>query len=58
MRSLRRWGTPAGGKTTIQPGRLPVEEFATLAHNLAQELMHRAELPGASPQNASRTSSV
>jgi hypothetical protein len=36
-------GTSAGGKITLLPGQTPAEEFATLAHEVAHELMHRAE---------------
>lgn len=34
-------GTSAGGKITLMPGLSPAEEFATLAHELAHEMMHR-----------------
>jgi len=34
-------GTSAGGKITPLPGQSPAEEFATLAHELAHEMMHR-----------------
>jgi len=36
-------GTSAGGKITLLPGQVPAEEFATLAHEVAHELMHRDE---------------
>jgi antirestriction protein ArdC len=36
-------GTSAGGKITLLPGQSPAEEFATLAHEVAHELMHRDE---------------
>jgi len=36
-------GTSAGGKITLLPGQSPAEEFATLAHELAHEMMHRDE---------------
>jgi hypothetical protein len=36
-------GTSAGGKITLLPGQSPAEEFATLAHEIAHELMHRDE---------------
>lgn len=36
-------GTSAGGKITLLPGLSPAEEFATLAHETAHELMHRTE---------------
>ena len=36
-------GTSAGGKITLLPGQSPAEEFATLGHELAHEMMHRDE---------------
>jgi antirestriction protein ArdC len=36
-------GTSSGGKITLLPGQSPAEEFATLAHEVAHEMMHRAE---------------
>ena len=36
-------GTSAGGKITLLPGQSPAEEFATLAHEFAHEMMHRSE---------------
>jgi len=36
-------GTSAGGKITLLPGQSPAEEFATLSHEVAHELMHRTE---------------
>ncbi|HXN74415.1 MAG TPA: ArdC family protein [Candidatus Acidoferrales bacterium] len=36
-------GTSAGGKITLLPGQSPAEEFATLTHELAHEMMHRDE---------------
>jgi antirestriction protein ArdC len=36
-------GTSAGGKITLMPGQPQAEEFATLAHELAHEMMHRDE---------------
>jgi hypothetical protein len=36
-------GTLAGGKITLLPGQSPAEEFATLAHEVAQEMLHRVE---------------
>ena len=36
-------GTSAGGKITLLPGQSPAEEFATLVHELAHEMMHRTE---------------
>lgn len=36
-------GTSAGGKIMLLPGQSPAEEFATLAHELAHEMMHHDE---------------
>jgi hypothetical protein len=36
-------GTSAGGKITLLPDQAPGEEFSTLAHEVAHELMHRHE---------------
>lgn len=36
-------GTSTGGKITLLPGQSPAEEFATLAHEVAHEMMHRDE---------------
>ena len=36
-------GTSAGGKITLLPRQSPAEEFATLTHELAHEMMHRDE---------------
>jgi len=36
-------GTSAGGKITLLPNQTPAEDFATLAHEIAHELMHRDE---------------
>jgi hypothetical protein len=36
-------GTSAGGKITLLPQQSPAEEFSTLAHEAAHELMHRNE---------------
>ena len=36
-------GTSAGGKITLLPGQSPAEDFSTLAHEVAHELMHRDE---------------
>ena len=36
-------GISEDGKITLLPGQSPAEEFATLAHELAHEMMHRDE---------------
>lgn len=36
-------GLSEGGKITLLPGQSPAEEFATLAHEVAHEMMHRDE---------------
>lgn len=36
-------GTSAGGRITLLSGQPPAAEFATLAHELAHEMMHRDE---------------
>ena len=36
-------GTSSGGKITLLPGQSSAEEFATLAHEVAHEMMHRNE---------------
>lgn len=36
-------GTSSGGKITLLPGQSPAEEFSTLAHEVAHEMMHRDE---------------
>jgi antirestriction protein ArdC len=36
-------GVSSGGKITLLPGQSPAEEFSTLAHEIAHELLHRSE---------------
>src|SRR6266704_1424388 len=36
-------GTSAGGKITLLPEQSPAEDFSTLTHEVAHELMHRDE---------------
>ena len=36
-------GTSSGGRITLLPGQPPAEEFSTLAHELAHELLHRGD---------------
>ena len=36
-------GTSYGGRVALLPGQSPAEEFSTLAHELAHELLHRGD---------------
>jgi len=36
-------GTSSGAKITLLPGQSPAEEFATLSHELAHEMLHRGD---------------
>lgn len=36
-------GMSCGGRITLLPGQAPAEEFSTLAHELAHELLHRGD---------------
>ena len=36
-------GMSSGGQITLLPGQSPAEEFSTLAHELAHELLHRGD---------------
>jgi antirestriction protein ArdC len=36
-------GMSSGGRITLLPGQSPAEEFSTLAHELAHELLHRSD---------------
>jgi len=36
-------GISAGGKIVLLPGQSPAEEFSTLAHEVAHEMMHRTD---------------
>lgn len=36
-------GTSSGGQITLLPGQWPAEEFSTLAHELAHELLHHGD---------------
>jgi antirestriction protein ArdC len=36
-------GVSSGGKVTLLPGQSPADEFSTLAHELAHELLHRGD---------------
>ena len=48
-------GTSSGGKITLLPGQSPAEEFATLAHELAHEIMHRDERRSATSKRIRET---
>ncbi len=48
-------GTSAGGKITLLPGQAPAEEFATLTHELAHEMMHRTERRSSTSKRARET---
>jgi hypothetical protein len=48
-------GTSSGGKIALLPGQSPAEEFATLAHEVAHELMHRAERRNATTKRIRET---
>ncbi len=39
-------GTSSGGRITLLPGQSPAEEFSTLAHELAHEMLHRGDRRG------------
>ena len=36
-------GVSSGGRVTLLPGQPPAEEFSTLAHELAHEVLHRSD---------------
>ena len=48
-------GTSSGGKITLLPGQSPAEEFATLAHEVAHEMMHRNERRGGTSKRIRET---
>jgi hypothetical protein len=48
-------GTSSGGKITLLPGQSPAEEFATLAHEIAHEMMHRDERRSATTKRIRET---
>lgn len=48
-------GTSAGGKITLLPGQSAGEEFATLAHEVAHEMMHRDERRSSTPKRVRET---
>lgn len=48
-------GTSSGGRIALLPGQSAAEEFATLAHEIAHELMHRAERRNATTKRIRET---
>jgi hypothetical protein len=48
-------GTSSGGKITLLPGQSPAEEFSTLAHETAHELMHRDARSSSTPKRIRET---
>ncbi|MGH9697844.1 MAG: ArdC-like ssDNA-binding domain-containing protein [Candidatus Acidiferrales bacterium] len=48
-------GISAGGKITLLPGQSPAEEFSTLAHEVAHEMMHRTERRANTPKRVRET---
>src|ERR1700690_70505 len=48
-------GTSEGGKITLLPEQAPAEEFSTLVHEVAHELMHRDERRASTPKRSRET---
>ena len=48
-------GMSSGGKITLLPGLPPAEEFSTLAHELAHELLHRGDRRSATSRQIRET---
>jgi antirestriction protein ArdC len=48
-------GTSSGGRITLLPGQSPAEEFSTLAHELAHELLHRDDRRGSTSRRIRET---
>jgi hypothetical protein len=48
-------GVSEGGKITLLPGQSPAEEFATLAHEVAHEMLHRDERRSATTKRIRET---
>jgi antirestriction protein ArdC len=48
-------GVSTGGKITLLPGQSPAEEFSTLAHELAHELLHRGDRRSATSRRIRET---
>jgi hypothetical protein len=48
-------GTSSGSKITLLPGLSPTEDFATLSHELAHEMLHRGERRGSTSKRLRET---
>src|SRR5258708_3655856 len=48
-------GTSSGGRIALLPGQSPAEEFCTLAHELAHELLHRDDRRGSTSRRIRET---
>jgi len=48
-------GVSSGGKITLLPGQSPAEEFSTLAHEIAHELLHRGDRRSATSRRIRET---
>jgi len=48
-------GMSSGGKITLLPGQSPAEEFSTLAHEMAHELLHRGDRRSATSRRIRET---
>jgi antirestriction protein ArdC len=48
-------GISCGGKITLLPGQSPAEEFSTLAHEIAHELLHRGDRRNATSRRIRET---
>jgi antirestriction protein ArdC len=48
-------GVSCGGKVVLLPGQTPAEEFSTLTHELAHELLHRGERRSATSKRIRET---
>jgi antirestriction protein ArdC len=48
-------GVSCGGKITLLPGQSPAEEFSTLAHEIAHELLHRGDRRSATSRRIRET---
>src|SRR4029077_2700107 len=48
-------GVSSGGQITLLPGQSPAEEFSTLAHEIAHELLHRGDRRSATSRRVRET---